>query len=444
MDRPLARRALRLGALLCTLTPCATAFGHGEPPVAYTVITHDAEGARAVRLSAGVAVRRAAQRFQFVCPSVWGDMYGAPVAALSDGTIVVGATSGLMLLGQDGSARPHPDPNAVGDTSDVVSSALGVFALRATPEGSELIAADATKVRTLWKDSKTLYSLAAFDDKLVLLRANGATVEQVTVAASDGKELERQVAAMGSPVDYVFARAAAGAAYAVVMLRSSTVLGSLHMNSFSQIAEGQLSVAGPLRIGEGTLVALDGKLSQLAEGKTTPLAEPHNVLCLEQNDGLMYACDSEGIARVSNQALGEPLFQFSWLAPPDLELVPEGMARTRCNTQWQDLRVDLFIGGTTLPEDAAFDAGSPLADAAISDGANAMAGADDAGLANGAAQPSDAGIHDAGPMSVIAQPAKANASCATLPWRSPRTQKVALAQLVLALALARRRRRATR
>jgi hypothetical protein len=434
------RGALRLGALLSTLTPCVSALAHGDPPTAYALLSHDAEGARAVRLSAGLALRRAPQRFQYVCPSAWGDMYAAPLAALADGTIVVGATSGLMLVDADGRARAHPDPAAAGDSSEVVRSLRGVFSLRTTNEGSELLAVDAQKVRVIWQDTKSLYSLAAFDDKLLLLRANGTILEQVTVSAADGTELDRQVAPVAAPVDYAFARATADTGYALVEFRTVSVLGTLRMNTFNEIAEGELSIAGPLRAGESTLLALDGQLAELVQGRARPLAESHNVLCLEQNDGLSYACHPGGLARVTGQALGEPLFQLSWLVAPNFELLaPE--AASRCNTQWQDLRIDLSMAGTALPEDAALDAGSALADAAITEGDSGTQGTD-AAIRASSGEPHEAGVLDVGQTDATGRPLRGEAAgCAALPWqREPRTEWAFVSALVLALTASRRRR----
>jgi hypothetical protein len=427
------RGVLHLGAFLFTLAACVRAFAHGIPPDAYAVLSHDAAGPRAVSLSAGVALRISAQRYQFVCPMAWGDQFASPLAALADGTIVVGATSGLMLLGEDGSLRAHPDPAAVGRNSDVVRSPRGgVFSLRTTPTGSEVLAIDAQQVRVLWKDTKTLYSLAALDDKLVLVRANGTMLEQVTIAAADGSELDRQTAVMDLPVDYVFARANAGAAYALVVFRNGTVaLGSLRMNAFTKLAEGELSIAGPLNVENVTLLALDGKLSQLVEGHAAPLADDHSVVCLAEHDGLTYACERDGITRVSGQALAEPLFRFGWLVAPDLTGVAEGNDRFLCNQQWQDLRFDIQL---LMP-----DPGSAPPDASLAaDGGAQLAGAA-VPMAGVGPQPAAAG---GGAVVVPEQPTQGGGTgCAALPARSlPWAADAYAFGLALALAVVRCRR----
>jgi outer membrane protein assembly factor BamB len=435
------RGALHVGACLLALTLCTRAFAHGVPPDAYAILSHDAEGPRAVSLSAGVALRRAAQHYQFVCPMAWNDQFASPVAALADGTIVVGATDRLMLLSEAGTLRAHPDPAAIGRSSDLVRSPRGVFSLRTTPEGSEVLAVDAQTVRVLWKDAKSLYSLAALDDKLVLLRVNGMMLEQVTIAAADGAELERQTAVVDLPVDYVFARANSGAAYALVVHRNGTVaLGSLRMNAFTKLADGELSIAGPLSSATGTLLAVDGKLTQLVGGQATPLADDHNVVCLVEYDGLTYACDTDGITRLSGQALGEPLFRFGWLVAPDLAGVPEGEERFLCNSQWQDLRFDIqLLMPDGVPADAS-TAGSGVAaqppGAALATGGVSAAGGGAAAAGSGAA-------------AVVPgqQPREEGTSCAMLPNRSaPRAAAAAASALglVVALAVVRCRRRRQR
>lgn len=425
-------RALHLSAFLLALLPGSKVFAHGVPPDAYAVLSHDAAGPRAVSLSLGVALRRAPQQYQFVCPMAWGDQFAAPVAALADGTIVLGATDGLMLLAEDGTLRPHPDPAAVGRASDVVRSSRGVFALRPTTNGSELLAVDAQTVRVLWKDTKSLYSLAALDDQLVLLRVMGTMLEQVTVSAVDGRELERQMVVLPASADYAYARANAGIAYALLVLPDGTIqLGNLRMNTFTKLAEGQLSIAGPLNVANATLLALDGKLEQLTNGLTAPLVDDHNVVCLGEHDGLTYACVKEGITRVNGQALAEPLFRWSWLTPPDLERVPEGDERFLCNSQWQDLRFDINL----LPPDP--NAAPPLASMAAG-AAGLQPPAATVPMA-GVAAPAAAG----GPAIAPEQPAsQGSTGCATRSSGSaPRGSNAFGLVLVLLVAVVRCRRR---
>lgn len=422
------RGALRLGAILLALAPCLRVFAHGFPPIAYAVVSHDASGVRAVSFSNGVALRRSAQRYQFVCPAAWGNQFPGPVVALADGTILLGTTSGLKFLSDDGTLSAHPDPSAVGHFSDVVRSSSGTFSLRTTTAGSEVLAVDAQTVRVLWKDPNTLFSLAAVDDELVVVRPRGRMIEQVTIAAKDGAELERQIALVDFPLDYAYARADAGTAYALLVLRNGTMqIGTVRMSAFTKLADGMLSIAGPLSVGTGALLALDGKLAQWVGGQATPLADDRNVVCLGQADALTYACESDGISKLAGQMLGEPLFRFGWLVPPELERVPAGDARMACVQQWQDLLSDLQLGGISLLEGSPPVAGS-AAPAAGGGGAGAV-------LAGRAAAPAAAGSG-----SMVAPPRPPRGGCAAVPGRrEPGAAGACALGLVLGLALRRRR-----
>jgi hypothetical protein len=141
----------------------------------------------------------------------------------------------------------------------------------------------------------------------------------------------------------------------VVYRNGALALASLGTDTFSKLADAALSIAGPLSLSSATLLALDGKLVQLVDGAQTPLADDHNVVCLAEHNGLDYACEREGISRITAGAVGAPLFRFNWLQGPDLQLVPEGEPRQLCNMQWQDLLFDMQLAmlepASAVPEE---------------------------------------------------------------------------------------------
>jgi hypothetical protein len=372
----------------------------------------------------------------------WGDQFASPLAALADGTLVVGATTGLMLLGEDGSLRAHPDPAAVGRSTDMVRSARGVFSLRRTRDGgSEVLAIEAQQVRVLWKDPNLLTSLAALAEQLVLVRVNGTTVEQVTISAADGVEFERQRAVVDLPADAAFARASAGVPYVLVLFRNGTLaLGSLRMNTFSKVAQGEVSIAGPLSVASSTFLAIDGQLSQLVGDQAAPLPDDHNVACLAEHDGLAYACEREGIERVSGTTLGEPLFRFEWLTPPDLaRVITDGDARFFCNMQWQDLRLDAQLSGITLDADATPDAAGAAGASSLAAAGSSAAGSPAAG-GGAAGGPAGPGAGAGAPSNQPAQ--TGSCSCRMLPAAPmPRTAAAHTAGIAVVWALRRHRRR---
>jgi hypothetical protein len=292
------------------------------------------------------------------------------------------------------------------------------------------LAVDADSVRVLWRDTRSWYSLGARDDLLVLLRANGAALEQLTIAAADGREIERQLANIGTPIDYVFARATRGTSYVLTLTQNAPVVGALTGNTFTEIARGASTIAGPLRVGDGTLLAVDGQLSQLTDGALVALGEGGHLLCLEESGGITYACTPDGIKRVSGEALAEPLFQLSWLVPPDLSQLADGKRRDRCDYQWQDMRFDLLALGMSLREDAA-DAGSSIPDGSVDAGATLEPqGEPDAAPEDD----SQAQASDAGPGK------KGGGKCSALPMGTGSHEYVHVFVLVLVLALVNRAR----
>jgi hypothetical protein len=371
LGRRVARALGASAAGLVALLPCARVAAHGEPPTVHAVIRADAEGPVLLRLGTGFAQRASAGRFRFLCSALWGGELGAPAAALPDGRVLVGANAGLKLLAPDGSVTPHPDPAGAGLTTELVRAHDQVFALRYNAGRSELLRVDAERVQVLWSDSNAWYSLAALEDGLVLLRASSVNVEQL-VLSFDGVERERRGASAARTVDYAFARPLANAPYALLLFQTTPELGRLEQGSFVRVAQAASSIAGPIATPEGPLLALDGQLQRLQGDTPAPLADATYVSCLEAGADANYACTRTGLARVAATGVGDELFAFTWLTPPNLALLADEKARARCDYQWQDLRFDLIALDMPLrfeaeaePDAGPLDAG--LVDAGLAD-----------------------------------------------------------------------------
>ncbi|HEX6240549.1 MAG TPA: hypothetical protein VFZ61_06630 [Polyangiales bacterium] len=350
-----------IGALcsaLGLLTPATGARAHGEPPTAHAVVREDAEGPLLVKLGIGFAAREEPGRFRYLCPALWAGEYTAPAAALPDGTVVIGADSGLMLLAPDGTLTRHPDPLAEGFSTELVVSHGGVFALRFKQGKSEVLAVDAVKARVVWSDSRVWYSLAPLAHGLVLLRSQNALLDQLTLSF-EGALLDSQQASSPRSVDYVFARGLAEEAYALLLSQSSPELGRIQGNTFTRVALAASSIAGPIITPQGALLAVDGQLQRLDGASLSPLADPTYVGCLERHEHGSYACTREGVSRLGPEGVGEQLFSLAWLVPPDFSQLSDEKARARCDYQWQDLRFDLLALGVTLDleDEFAADAG---------------------------------------------------------------------------------------
>jgi hypothetical protein len=353
------------------------ARAHGPAPAALAVLDWEGDDARTLRLNVGLARRRPDGRFRFLCPALWGDERGAPAATLADGNIVVAASSGLFLLDDEGALRPHPDPNARGASIDLVRGGAELFALRVAGGSSEVAVIEAHSVRTLWSSAETFFSVAADAQQLLLLRTTDLDLDWLVLDGA-GIEQEAGQTALPAPVEYVFARLSGGVPYALVLELGRPELGTFGDPGWVSIAKAASSIAGPLTVDGAELLGVDGQLSRLDDAGLSPLAEGPYASCLEETDGVAYACTREGLVALGADGTGEPLFALSQLAPPDLSALADEAQREACDFQWQDLRFDLLALGVELPVDAepGVDAGEPELEDAEADGQ-----APDAGLA---------------------------------------------------------------
>jgi hypothetical protein len=373
--------------------PTSSAHAHGPAPAALSVLGWDDSEASLVRLNVGLAQRAPDGRFRFLCPALWGDQRAAPAALLADGTTLVAASAGLVLLDPDGSVRPHPDPNARGTSLDLARSGPDVYVLRVTEEQSEVLAVDADAARTIWSGAQVFFSVTADDRRLLLLRATDLSVAWQWLGL-DGAAQELGEVAAARPVEYAFARLSRGVGYALVLEQGRPELARLDSMRWVSVAKATSSIAGPLAVDEVDWLAVDGQLTQLVGDVLLPLEGSPYVSCLEQTQGTSYVCTREGLARLSAQGVGEPIFELSQLAPPDLGLVEERQ-REACDYQWQDLRFDLFALGIEVSLDL-----EPVEDAGATD-------PEADGAEAGGSEPDDAGVEPS--------TRRARGGCSTLP-----------------------------
>jgi hypothetical protein len=362
MLRSASRRQL-FAVVLCWFVlavPRSAARAHGPAPAALAVLAWDGTQLDLVRLNVGLARRVEEDRFRFLCPALWGDERGAPAAPLASGEVVLAASSGLFLLSAQGGLRPHPDPNARGAVIDLVLAGDELYALRVIDGKSELLAIDAEHARAVWSDASVFFSIASDDQRLLLLRSNELNLAwqwlDLSGVPQDAGEL-----ALPAPVEYAFARLSHGLPYALVLEQGRPELGRLLGSDWVSVAKAAGSIAGPIALEDVELLAIDGQLAQLGDAAPVELGEGPYVSCLDQFGELSYACTRAGLSRLAASGVGESLFDFSQLAPPDLSVAADEQQRERCDYQWQDLRFDLLALGVevALDPEPARDAGVP-------------------------------------------------------------------------------------
>ena len=265
------RWALALWVGMLALAGRASA--HGLPPAAIAIVAQDAQGARVVRLTAGLAVREDDGDYRFVCPSAWGDVDSLPAHALPDQAVVVLSSSGLWLLQDDGTLTRHPDAQAQGYAFDLAALGGKLFVLRTRDRtGSEILEVSATQVKSIWRDASLWTSLTAGADFLAVARlTEDDRLAQKRLTAA-GELLDSAEAEAPAGTVNVQARGAGSELYLSLALNGGRQLGKLDADGWQRIHTASAAIAGPVQLGQaGAVLALDGSLARLDGDALEPL-----------------------------------------------------------------------------------------------------------------------------------------------------------------------------
>lgn len=365
--------ALAAIAMLLDGGEASRARAHGSDPAqALSVVAADAHGPSVVRLNEGLTVRRP-EGWRFVCPVLWGEDAVVPAQAMPGGAVLIGASSGLFVMGEDGSVARHADPAATGRVIALAASAAGLFALHA--QGAyELLSVQANTVRVLWSDTRAWADLAAGDGFVSLMRTENDQLHELRLSPQ-GALLAEHSALLAAGASGVRVRLTGSVSYALVLSSTLTAeLGRIEQGAWLSLQRAG-AIAGPIETAGGPrMLALDGALARFDGEQLAPLAEPARVTCLGRWLDLGYACSEGDLRALDADGLGALLFGLEMLLEPDLERVPEA-AREACTLQWQRYRIDLLRRGITP---RALDAG--VAAGALEAGAPEAGTAPDAAL----------------------------------------------------------------
>jgi hypothetical protein len=360
----------------------------GDPAQALSIVASDAQGPVVVRLNEGLAVRRP-EGFRYVCPVLWGEEEAVPALSIPGGPALIGASTGLFILGSDGSVTRHPDPAAAGRVITLAASQHGLWALRA---GTlfEVIEVRADTLRVLWSDIQRWEDMALTTEAATLLRLDSGRLVEQRLPLAGGAPTESKVALTTNAAN-VRARSAGDASYALLLTNTlMSELGRIEDERWHVLLRAG-TVAGPIETKEGQrFVALDGVLARFDDEQLSPLAETARVSCLGRTGELSYACVASGLRALRAAGLGESLFALEDLRAPDLSQVAEA-ERAACSLQWQRYTVDLLrLGIKPSSIDAgtigASDAGTTEATRAApsSEAAHTVSDEDDGGDEPGA------------------------------------------------------------
>lgn len=381
-----AFRCVCFCAVLGCVSSAERARAHGKPPEALSVVSGDERSARIVRLNEGFA-RSTAEGFRYVCPALFGEDTVVPAGAIPGGPAIVGASTGLFVMRQDGSVMRHPDARAAGRVLALSSAAAGLFALRQAGDLYELLRVYEDRVEVLWNGLEPFYELAAADDFLHLVRLEAGRLHELKLSF-DGEVRFAGETEVPESAAAVLARASGSAGY-VVLLTSGldAELGRVDQGSWRSLATGR-AFAGPIATAEGSaFVAVDGELAAFDGEQPRPVGEPARVTCLRAHGALRYACSDGGLHVLGPAGLGAELFALDQLLAPDLTTVPAEQ-RARCELQWQRFEIDLRSIGIEPRAASERDAGPDGGSSAMPDsGATADAGAQPSGARDAGARP---------------------------------------------------------
>lgn len=342
---------------IAPLCASAVALAHGDPASVLSVPRADEEGRpELLRLTEGLALRMAG-RTRYVCPALFDSDVTPRAAALPGGEALVVSGGDAYLMFADGAVKPHPDPTVRSGTIRALEAARdGVYALRSSASGVELLALDARRAQVLAELPAGFASLAA-DDSGVLAAGLGAEGRVLQRGFEpDGAEHDAWTGEATGPLDAagVFARLVQGRPY--LLVAAADGLGSELARvddggAYRVVQRAGGTISGPIAAGARTWFAFDGRLAELRAGDEVVRREDGEVVtCVGRSGALAYACAGTELRQLQEGALGERLFGLDEVEPPDLSGLASAVAE-RCQLQWLRFRVDLVGAGVTPNDD---------------------------------------------------------------------------------------------
>lgn len=298
------------------------AAGHGPAPAALSTPAADLA---VVRTNIGLAFRRAAGDYRYVCPATWGsEEQFPPVARLPDGRVVVAHAGVAYLIAADGcgvSEAALPDAG-----SAVAIVAFGDAVLIATREAAGSLLWRVNGVRA----PEVVARLPIFVDSMIAREDHvllaGARPDARLITWPDGAEeaLGFDAAFLGLRGDGQFLRASTD--QGVVLLERSA-------DRWIERARAERSVHGPVRFAGGWLALIDGVIHQRAgeAGELIAVREARWT-CLQRLDDQVLTCADFGMAVVADDLTARAAFSLDAIVGVDCPDDPA--THQRCDGQW--------------------------------------------------------------------------------------------------------------
>jgi hypothetical protein len=346
-------------------------------------------GASVLRLNEGLALRRC-DRWQYVCPALWGADNIAQAEAIPGGPVAIAGPQGLFLLGDDGSVTPHPDPAALGPVIRFATAGGALFALRTREQRGEVVRVTPSAIEVVWSDpGVTWTALAADDTALHLLRLEADSRLFHAQLSLQGEPIAMEDATLPEAFVDVWASVARGQLYVrAVRLMGGLELGRIDRGAWLSHCSAGDNLTGPVESQGQLLVTVNRSLARFEGQCSEIIATPEQVSCVGQGAGRSYACTRSGATLLNGDGVGSTLFLLAELAPPDLGVV-SAEVQPMCMAQWTRYREDLLslgmIDQTAVADNSPGGACAATTTSAPSAGAPSMGGAGASGAGASAA-----------------------------------------------------------
>jgi hypothetical protein len=368
--------SMKTATLICMLALpliSATARAHRGPAVVLSLLAWEQDAPSVFRLNEGLAQRRDTG-WQYVCPALWGDDNITPAAVIEGGPVVIGGSTGLFLLDEQGAVTEHPDVASRGFVIGFARGGGQLFALRMGENAPEVVRVTAVAVERVWSGPGAFSALAAEDSALHVLGIDGDQLLHVQLSL-DGGELASERIATPEPFVGLSARVIASDLYITAVTFMGLQLGQIEQGAWALRCTGGDNLSGPVEVDGQRLVTINGKLTKLAGGCSEVVATPEYVSCVGQEAGHSYACTKSGANTLAAEGVGVALFGLGDLQPPDLGSASPEQASI-CTAQWNRYQEDLLAIGVIDSTTRAGSGGAELAgQSAAGVGANGGTGA---------------------------------------------------------------------
>ena len=334
------RRWTRSLAIPLALWACTSKVrAHGDPPAVTDLLSVDAEGAKVVSLTEGLAVRLA-EGWHFVCPAAFGSAL-PPLALSADGsqTWVVGAED-LFLL--DGQGQVHAQGQSELDSATVVALAAdrdSVYALRFAAEGSEVVRLEQDQAAVVHVGNEPWTSVA-FDGRSLWLSRLDSDSLRLLELSPEGDQRDLQSIVLEGAWLSARLRAASDGLYVALRNNQEYRVAAVEPGATRPLFTAPVPIEGPAHNEGGGWLSSGGALMRLGSDVPEPFELEDRITCLGNWHEQAFVCDQTRMRALDEAGPSGTLFELAELQGP----LPseEGAELSReCRDQWTLFRGDL-------------------------------------------------------------------------------------------------------